>query len=106
MTGQATVYTVQEAAGKLGVSCRWLFAELRKRGILGRTNLPCGLYRDRGLFKVGHSVWEHPRLGARLRARALITERGIIWIAGNILGTLTAGARGGQAAGNGHDEAL
>lgn len=104
MTAAVTVYTVQEAAAKLGVRCRWLFAELRRRGILGQTNLPCGLFRNRGLIKVGHSVWEHPRLGARLRARPLITEQGLIWIAGNILGTLTAGAaRGQRQEGTDHD---
>lgn len=73
-------YTLQEAAGEIGIGSRQLFRELRRRSVLDRYNVPTWRYKALGYFVEQRSSYQHPVVGPRFYSRALVTARGLAWL--------------------------
>lgn len=58
-----------------------LTRRLRELGMIDRSNLPTGPWRDRGTFKVKVSTFNHPVIGYRHYGQTLITESGLNTVA-------------------------
>lgn len=73
-------YTIQEAAEELDMGPRALFAELRRRRILDRRNVPTWRYKAAGYLTEQERAYKHPEIGVRFYSRPFVTARGLRWL--------------------------
>lgn len=91
-------FTLREAATRLGLRERRLFARLRELKILDGNNLPTPPHREKGWFVVEIKDWTHAARGRQCYSRTLVTPDGLRWLAVRLAesGSI-ASAAGGQA---------
>lgn len=80
MTQREQLFSVHEAAERLGLRERQLFQRLRADKVFTPNNLPEPAYRERGLFRVQNTNYEIPGAGRRVSSKALVTIEGLRWL--------------------------
>lgn len=81
MTPSEQLFTVHEAAERLGLRERKLFQRLRADKVFTPNNLPEPAYRERGLFRVQNTDYAIPGAGRRVSSKTLVTTEGLRWLA-------------------------